>query len=208
MVLTALVVVGGRERGRDGGEGMGERGGRRLLLTRKLVDAICGDIKRGVLPWVAATGQGISLRTWRYYLARAREIDERFEVAAERGDAVGPDAEERLYLHLLHSVEAASGNARGRAESWVFQHKPDWWLAHGGGRDTGEAPGWRVSDPERQPERRGQLEEMMVTTLRELGMGEAVEGPSVEGPSERAALDSGSRESVKTVNSEEVGTGE
>lgn len=167
--------------------------GRRLLLTLGLVESICRHVRKGIMPWVAAEEFGVSRRTVFRWLEQAREIDERLE----RLDDYQPTAEEELFLHFLHSIHAAAGRARGTAESWAWKHKPDWWLAHGGGRDQPDAPGWRVSDPERQPERRGELDELMVEALRELGMGEPRVVPSIVAPVDsHEEPDSDFRESV------------
>lgn len=150
------------------------RPGRRLLLTRKLVERICRAIQGGDFPSVAAQEQGVSRRTFYAWMARGERVAELLgveweDLAAPAEDEPSAEVDD-LFLHLLCSVRAAQAKARGRAERWVFKHKPDVWLLKGPGRQRGDEEGWTSAVRDLPPPAVAATDALLLEALRSLGL--------------------------------------
>jgi len=92
-------------------------------LTPALTASIVSFIRSGCYDWTAAASAGVP-----------REL---FEDWLRRGQAG-----EEPYRELAAEVAQARAQARAKAEIEAFRLDPLFWLRHGPGRETPEAPGW------------------------------------------------------------------
>jgi hypothetical protein len=95
--------------------------------TPELTLRIVSFVRAGGYDWVAAQAAGVSRAVFRGWL--------------ERGAAGGRQPYRGLYLE----VEQAKGHARLSAEIQVREKDAKFWLRHGPGRETADAPGWTVA---------------------------------------------------------------
>lgn len=97
---------------------------RRTRLTPELIDAIAGDVRDGVFPYIAAQAHGVPKSTFFDWLRRG-EIEGR-----------------RPFSELSDKVRQAAAVARVHAERTVFKENAFAWLRYGPGRERTDAPGW------------------------------------------------------------------
>src|SRR5436190_23373159 len=97
-------------------------------LTAEVQEQICGLIRAGGFPQVAAEAVGIPANTFNTWMrcGRARRPVPR-------------------YRDFLEAVRKAQAHARIMAESQALRRAPLSWLRYGPGRETGRMPGW--TDP-------------------------------------------------------------
>jgi hypothetical protein len=98
---------------------------RGVRLTPAVAGRIVGFILAGGFPHVAAAAAGVPAEVFADWLERGRE----------RG-ARAP------YRSLVRQVEEAAAQARLKAEVEIREKDPRFWLRHGPGRETPDAPGW------------------------------------------------------------------
>ena len=97
-------------------------------LTPELQDLICGLVRAGSFPHVAAVAAGVPLKTFAFWMrcGRARRPQPHYRVFYEK-------------------VQQAQAQARVTAEAQALKRAPLSWLRYGPGRETGRLPGW--TDP-------------------------------------------------------------
>src|SRR5262249_14049504 len=100
----------------------------RHQLTPEVQDLICGLVRAGGFPHVAAVAAGIPLKTFAYWM--------------RCGKARRPQP---LYRAFYEKVQQAQAQARVTAEAQALKRAPLSWLRYGPGRETGRLPGW--TDP-------------------------------------------------------------
>lgn len=127
-----------------------------MILDQGLVDEIVEAIEEGCTDYIAAESLGMSLMTFRRYLAygQAQEMCDEdpslnfMDVMRERFSSYIPSngmiREEHLdmYATFYSRVMAANGSARRRMEKLVTQTEPFKWLRYGPGRERPGRPGW------------------------------------------------------------------
>src|SRR5262249_5353542 len=96
-----------------------------LLLTPEVENKVLGYIRAGGFPYVAAEAAG---------LPRGRSAAWR-----KRGP---PPKPREPYRSFYQRVQQAIATARLKAEVETFSKNPFYWLRHGPGRESPEAPGW------------------------------------------------------------------
>jgi len=97
-------------------------------LTPEVQDLICGLVRAGGFPHVAAVAAGIPLKTFAFWM--------------KCGKARRPQP---LYRAFYEKVQQAQAQARVTAEAQALKRAPLSWLRYGPGRETGRLPGW--TDP-------------------------------------------------------------
>src|SRR5438105_14825282 len=97
-------------------------------LTPEVQDLICGLVRAGGFPPVAAVAAGIPLKTFAFWM--------------RCGKARRPQP---LYRDFVEAVQQAQAQARVTAEAQALKRAPLSWLRFGPGRETSHQPGW--TDP-------------------------------------------------------------
>jgi hypothetical protein len=96
---------------------------RRISLTPSIVQQIVAGIRAGAYPHVAAEAAGVPAATFADWLQRGEQ-------------------NHRRYREFAAQVRQAQAQARLKAEIDARAADPRFWLRHGPGRETTEAPGW------------------------------------------------------------------
>jgi hypothetical protein len=96
-----------------------------VLLTPEVESNLLGFIRAGGYPHVAAEATGVPREVFAAWLERGR-----------RRRAREP------YKSFYRRVRQAMATARLKAELETMTKNPFYWLRHGPGRETSEAPGW------------------------------------------------------------------
>jgi len=100
----------------------------RHRLTPEIQDLVCGLVRAGGFPHVAAVAAGIPLKTFAFWMRCAK---------ARRPQPI--------YRVFYEKVQQAQAQARVTAEAQALKRAPLSWLRYGPGRETGRLPGW--TDP-------------------------------------------------------------
>jgi hypothetical protein len=95
------------------------------ILTPEVESNLLGFIRAGGFPHVAAEAAGIPRELFAVWMRRGRR----------------PRAREP-YKSFYRRVQQALATARLKAELETMTKNPFYWLRHGPGRETAEAPGW------------------------------------------------------------------
>ncbi len=99
------------------------------LFSNENKEKVLENLRSGMFPGVAAEAAGIPAQVLLYWTSSGRQ-------ALEQGNE---DSE--FYTFYLDYITVAA-QARGQAETRVYEDMPLAWLLHGPGRDASEAPGW------------------------------------------------------------------
>ena len=100
--------------------------GRRTKLNRELLHEISARLAGGLYFDTACRLCGVTPRSGFAWLAKAREIEARFEDAQD--DPTDP--EEALFLQFLHAVESAKAEAEARSILGIREAGKTDWRAH------------------------------------------------------------------------------
>ena len=104
-----------------------QKAGRHSLLTAEIMQQICSYITAGCYDYAAAEACGISLHTFKEWMARGEGRDER--------------SQDKKYATFATAIRHAKATARISAEVTVKKTDPKWWLARMY-RDRPGEPGW------------------------------------------------------------------
>jgi hypothetical protein len=104
-----------------------QKAGRHSLLTGEITRQICSFITAGCYDYAAAEACGISLHTFKEWMARGEGRDER--------------SQDKKYATFATAIRHAKATARISAEVTVKKSDPKWWLARMY-RDRPGEPGW------------------------------------------------------------------
>ena len=104
-----------------------QKAGRHSLLTAEITQKICSYIAAGCYDYAAAEACGISLHTFKEWMARGEGRDER--------------SQDKKHATFATAIRHAKATARISAEVTVKKSDPKWWLARMY-RDRPGEPGW------------------------------------------------------------------
>jgi len=107
-----------------------QKAGRHSLLTAEITQKICSYITAGCYDYAAAEACGISLHTFKEWMARGEGRDER--------------SQDKKHATFATAIRHAKATARISAEVTVKKSDPKWWLARMY-RDRPGEPGWTAT---------------------------------------------------------------